>query len=103
LDIVNSKNNVPIRLTEERWQHIINRHPEMKDSREKLLKTVLNPEIILQGDKDTKQAAKFYEKTKITSKYLIVIYKEISEIDGFILTAYFANQYAKWRKIHWKK
>lgn len=28
--IVGSVNEVPIRLTEERWEHISRRHPEMK-------------------------------------------------------------------------
>jgi len=27
--IIHSHNSVPIRLTEERWQHIVRRHPEM--------------------------------------------------------------------------
>jgi len=75
----------------------------MRDSQERLLHTISSPDLIIEGDNDTKQAVKFYEKINITSKYLIVIYKEISKIDGFILTAYLSNQYAKWRKIHWKK
>lgn len=28
--IVKSKNDVPLRLTKERWNHIIARHPELK-------------------------------------------------------------------------
>ncbi|MFQ5605614.1 MAG: hypothetical protein ACE5HS_20270 [bacterium] len=103
MDIVLSKSNVPIRITEERWQHIITRHPEMSGVREKLIETIHDPELILEGDKGTVMAVRFYKETKISSKYLIVIYKEIVKRDGFVLTAYFANQYARWRKVLWKK
>ncbi len=44
--IVRSQNGVPIRLTEERWQHIVHRHPEMDDQRERVLETVAEPDMI---------------------------------------------------------
>ncbi len=37
--IVRSQNNVPIRLTEERWKHISQSHPEMADLRDCVLET----------------------------------------------------------------
>jgi len=48
--IVLSRNGVPVRLTEERWQHIVHRHPEMDDQRERVLETVAEPDMIQQGD-----------------------------------------------------
>lgn len=95
MHIVLSKNNVPIRITEERWQHIISRHTEMVGAREKLLETISKPDLILEGDDGTILSVRFYDQTKITSKFLIVVHKEVVEIDGFALTAYFANQYTK--------
>lgn len=59
MDIVLSKSNVPIRITEERWQHIITRHPEMSGVREKLIETIHDPELILEGDKGTVMAVRF--------------------------------------------
>jgi hypothetical protein len=40
-----SKNNVPIRLTEERWQHITIGHPEIADYYFEIQETVKNPSI----------------------------------------------------------
>jgi hypothetical protein len=103
LDIVLSENKIPIRITDERWQHIISRHPEMTGERERLLETISSPDLILEGDAGAMLAVRHYKKTKITSKYLIAVYLEVKERDGFVLTAYYGNQYAKWRKVLWKK
>ncbi len=43
--IVRSRNGVPIRLTEERWRHIVVRHPEMDDLREAVLETLAGPDM----------------------------------------------------------
>ncbi len=44
LDIVESINDVPIRLTEERWyDHIILRHPYMSSYLNVVLETLENP------------------------------------------------------------
>jgi hypothetical protein len=44
--IVKSINQVPIRLTEERWNHIRYRHSEMECLRESILETLSEPEVI---------------------------------------------------------
>jgi hypothetical protein len=62
-------------LTIERWDHIIKRHPEMDGEREKVLDTITDPDLIQQGDFGELIGIKFYEKTPLTSKYLVVIYK----------------------------
>lgn len=97
-----SKAAVPIRLTDERWKHIIERHPELRGEIEKVIKTISNPDFVQEGDGGELLAVKFYKKTSLTSKYVIVAYKEISKLDGFIITAYLANRSAEWRKIIWK-
>ncbi len=74
----------------------------MVDQKEKILETVTTPEIIQEGDFDTLVALKFYPKTPLTNKHLAVIYKEVNEIDGFILTAYFTNRPREGRKVLWK-
>ena len=45
-NIASSVNNVSIRLTEERWQHITIGHPEMADYFYEILETIENPYII---------------------------------------------------------
>ncbi len=69
---VNSQNNVPIRLTEERWQHITKRHPEMKTQQAEVLATVSAPEIIQAGDSGELLAIRFYPQTPLSSKFLVV-------------------------------
>jgi len=44
-----SKNDVPIRLTDERWTHIVEEHCELAGMRLEVLETVANPSRILRG------------------------------------------------------
>ena len=100
--IVRSHNGVPIRLTEERWDHIRNRHPEMGGSRESVLETLSEPEMIQQGDYGELLAIRFYPQTPLTSKHLVVVYREINANDGFILTAYLTTRPSDRRITIWK-
>jgi len=100
--IVSSYNQVPIRLTEERWQHIIRRHPEMSDQKVKVLETIMEPDIIQEGDSNELLAIRFYPETSLDSKFLVVAYRESSLEDGFIITAYLTNQPSNRRTILWK-
>lgn len=100
--IVKSKNNIPIRLTFERWNHIIMQHPEMEGQKERVLETTSEPQFIQQGDFGELIAVRFYETTPLTSKYLIVVYKE-SMTDGFIITADYAVKSSTRRTIVWKQ
>jgi len=101
--IVYSRNGVPIRLTEERWQHIARRHPEMGTQRERVVETVEKPDMIQQGDRGELLAIRRYRETPLTEKYLVVPYREISRDDGFILTAYLASQLRTGRRIVWSR
>ncbi len=101
--IVNSINQIPIRLTTERWKHIIKRHPELSRQKIAVLETVNNPDIVQQGDFDTLMAVKHFNSTPMTSKFLVVIFKEIDKHDGFILTAYYTSNYSGRRKTLWKR
>ncbi len=101
--IVYSHNGIPIRLTDERWQHIVRRHPEMEKQRERVLETVAGPEMIQEGDFGELLAVRFYSETPLTSKYMIVAYRENSADDGFVITVYFARRTAVRRKILWKR
>jgi len=100
--IINSKNGVPVRLTQERWEHIIRRHPEMDGQKEKAVETLSEPEIILSGDFGEYLAVRLFPKTPLTRKHLVVVYKETSASDGFILTAYFTTEPSAKREIIWK-
>ena len=49
MDVVKSKNDVPIRLTEERWFHITEEHSEMAGYYFEVLETVEEPEAVYEG------------------------------------------------------
>ena len=46
---VQSRNGVPIRLTDERWTHISEEHCELAGLRLEVLETVANPDRVLAG------------------------------------------------------
>ena len=87
MDIVKSINGVPIRLTEERWVHIIENHDDMAGYYDEVLGVVENPDYIIKGYKDAVIALKQKE-----NKFLAVVYKEFGMSDGFIITAYFTSK-----------
>ena len=87
MDIVKSINGVPIRLTEERWVHIIENHDDMAGYYDEVLGVVENPDYIIKGYKDALIALKQKE-----NKFLAVVYKELGISDGFIITAYFTSK-----------
>lgn len=101
--IVKSKNNIPLRLTKERWNHIIFRHPEMDGQKDNMLEAVTDPDLIQQGDFGELIAIRFYNKTPLTSKHLVVIYKEVADTDGFIISAYYVTKPSERRKTLWKR
>lgn len=78
-----SKNGTLIRLTEERWRHIVLMHPILSDKQKQVLGTVKNPDYIFKGKVKELLAVSAFSKRG----YLVVIYKE-TEADGFIITAY---------------
>lgn len=103
LATVRSVNNIPKRLTKERWDHIINSHPEISQGNlEDILKTISKPDMILKGDLDELLAV----KKKLGSKvWFVVPYKELDNSDGFVLTAYLTTD-SSWllkKEIIWNK
>ena len=87
MDIVKSVNDVPIRLTDERWVHIIENHDDMAGYYDEVLNIVESPDCVIKGYGNALIALK-----KLQMKFLAVVYKEISSDDGFIITAYFTSK-----------
>ena len=103
MDFAISKNNIPIRLTKERWHHISTGHPEIADYFFEILETIENPRIVCEGNRGELIAVSY--KHEQTNKFIIVIYKEVDLKDGFIIAAYLSNQEQKFekRKVLWKQ
>ncbi len=55
------------------------RHPELVDQQEKLLETIAKPEQIQAGDTGELLAIRFYPQTALTSKFMVVAYREVSK------------------------
>ena len=94
-----SKNGVPVRLTEERWFHIVDNHDELASMSDEVLLAVEDPDFIVKGWSDELLALR-----KINDKFLVVIYREF-ENDGFIITAFITKKVNKVlrRGIIWQK
>ena len=60
-----SKNGIYIRLTAERWSHIVEAHDYMAGNQDLVFETIENPDYIVQGEKDELIAIKHYQKTSI--------------------------------------
>lgn len=97
-----SVNDVPIRLTDERWTHIVENHDDIAGYYFDVLETVTNPTWIFKGDEDELWAVKLISKRKA----ILIIYKELKEQnDGFIITAFFTTKIQKLlrRRIIWQQ
>ena len=101
MDIVYSINKVPIRLTEERWFHITEGHSEMAGYYYTVLECIEAPDVIYKGINEEFIAVKEIEK----GKFAAIVYKELSEVDGFIITSFLTKrikQFERREKI-WEK
>ena len=98
MDIAYSHANVPVRLTQERWFHIVENHDDLAGYYDDVLSVVEDPELILRGNNGSQIACRGYGK----SRYLMVIYRETSSRDGFVITAYFTSKLDKHRVV-WRK
>ncbi len=88
-----SKNGISIRLTNERWIHIIIGHPELIGYHIEVLETIKDPEAIYAGKSGEYIAIKNIKN----KKYMVVIYKELNN-DGFVITAFKTNNIKKFKK-----
>jgi hypothetical protein len=89
-----------IRLTDERWVHIVEGHPEMAGYLNDVLFTIASPDLLLKGG-DNEVLASIYKRP---DKLLVVVYNE-AENDGFVITAFFTSKIDQLlkRKILWQK
>jgi hypothetical protein len=100
--IVRDRSGIPVRLTEERWSHIVSRHPEMLDCREQVLETIADPDMVQQGDFGELLAMREYGGMKL-GRFVVAVYREARPDDGFVLTAYLTGKPSSRRRIIWKR
>ena len=78
-----SINNVRIRLPDERWHHIVQRHDDLAEQRGMIVQTIAAPTRILQGNEGAFMAIREIK----SGKWLVVVYREAGA-DGFVVTAF---------------
>ena len=94
-----SKNGVPIRLTEERRQHIKERHPDVHDHLSEIFQTISDPDFIQEGNSGALVA--FRLSATFNGKHVKVVYQETAPTDGFIRTAYATRKLSRRIRVLW--
>ncbi len=95
MDTAYSVNDVPVRLTHERWYHIVESHDDLASYYYEVLETVEKPDFVIRGNKGLLKAVKNTGK----KKWMVVLYREVSKNHGFIVTAYFLGKKPKGERI----
>lgn len=89
LNTVVSKRGVPIRLTDERWSHVVEEHCELAGMLHEVLEALSLPDRILAGNAGEYLAI----KATSTGKSIVVVYREdAAEQDGFVITAFVTSR-----------
>lgn len=96
--IFESVSHVPIRLTAERLAHILMSRPELGDQLREIGRTLSDPLSIFEGTNGEKLACRYVTD----GKYLVVVYREILDSDGFVITAYFTRRYPLRKCLLWQ-
>ena len=81
--VIASVRAIAIRLTDERWAHIVDEHAELDGMEAAVLEAVGNPERIVMGADGELLASRLIEP----GKWLITVYREHVD-DGFVITAF---------------
>ena len=79
-----------IRVTARQWAHVVESHDYMSGNLDKVLETLAEPSRIIAGEQGESLALRDYERTTITRKTAVVVYRD--ERDGFLITAFFTSR-----------
>ncbi len=96
-----SVNQVQIRLTDERWVHITEGHPEMAGLYFEVLETINSPDVVVEGNDGELLAVKQTQN----NKHLVAVYRETDKQDGFVITAFTTTRpsFISQRKKLWER
>lgn len=83
-----TRHGVTVRLTDERWLHIVEEHSELAGLLESVLDAIENADAVYEGEAGERFAARLLDD----GKSLVVVYRETSETDGFIITAFLTRR-----------
>ncbi len=95
MDVTHSVNNVPIRLSGERWAHIVEARDELAGRMDDVLATIESPDWVTRGYHRALVAWKGFGR----KRHLAVVYREMSRLAGFVVTAFFTSKPKKKNKV----
>lgn len=95
MDVAVSVNGVPIRLTAERWTHIVENHDDLAGHLDDVLGAISDPAWVTPG----RQGSLVAWASAGRRRFLAVCYREVSPADGFVITAYFTGKPMKAPKL----
>ena len=100
-ETVQSVLGVPIRLTTERWMHIVEHHDDLAGHYHDVLGVVGAPDAVYVGDGGELLAIARWP----AQAHLVVVYREVSSTDGFVITAFFTTRIRQIerRRLIWQK
>jgi hypothetical protein len=75
----------------------------MVSERARVLQTLEDPDIIQAGDFGELLAIRLWPATSLGSKHVVVAYREITQRDGLILTAYLTRRPSRARRVMWRR
>ena len=96
-----SVNATPIRLSDERWRHIVEHHDDLAGHFHDVLETIASPDAVYDGDAGELLAVSM----RGISRVLVVVYRELAADDGFVITAFFTSRVRQIerRRMVWKR
>jgi len=97
---IRTVHGVPVRLSDERWRHIIEHHDDVAGHYQDVLETVAHPDALYEGSAGEMLAVRRYHE-----RYLVVPYRELSKEDGFVITAFFTTRVRQIerRRLAWRR
>ena len=101
MKIADSIHSIPIRLTSERWVHIVENHDDLAGKYYDVLETIVDPDLVMEGKNE-----EFLAVRRQKPLSLVVVYREMTASDGFVVTAFQTSklkQLIRTRKILWNK
>jgi hypothetical protein len=61
------------------------------------------PDIVQRGDYGALLAARYYNGPGAVDLFVVAVYREVDERDGFVITAYLARRLSPRREVLWSR
>jgi len=91
MDVARSVNGVSVRLSYERWYHIVENHDDLASAFHEVLDVIEKPDFVARGSGGALKAARNMGRRE----WMVVVYRELSKRDGFVITAYVLSKKPK--------